>query len=48
MEAPTQNLPQQNIRVFIVDDHPLVVEGLKSLLADIEGIEVVGAAYDSF
>jgi two-component system response regulator DevR len=31
------------IRVFVVDDHPMVREGLRSLLDD-EGIEVVGEA----
>src|SRR5262245_37814238 len=31
------------IRVFVVDDHPMVREGLRSLLDD-DGIEVVGEA----
>ncbi|MGR3810772.1 response regulator [Jiulongibacter sp. NS-SX5] len=30
------------IRVFLVDDHELVLEGLATLLSDIEGIKVVG------
>jgi DNA-binding NarL/FixJ family response regulator len=30
------------IRVFIVDDHPLVLEGLKSLLSNEKGIELAG------
>lgn len=30
-------------RIFIVDDHPMVVEGLHSLLNKIENIEVAGA-----
>jgi YesN/AraC family two-component response regulator len=33
-----------SVRILIVDDHPLVLEGLKSLLADVEGVEVVGTA----
>ncbi|CAN5611561.1 UvrY/SirA/GacA family response regulator transcription factor [soil metagenome] len=32
------------IRVFIVDDHPLVLEGIKSLLSKESGIEVAGYA----
>ncbi len=35
------------IRVFIVDDHFIVVEGLKSLLGDEKGIEVVGYAMNA-
>lgn len=34
---------EDTIRVFIADDHPLVVEGLRALLAA-NGIEVVGEA----
>lgn len=34
------------IRVVIADDHPLIRGGLKSLLAGIEDIEVVGEAAD--
>lgn len=37
-----------NHRIFIVDDHPLVVEGLKSVLADCEGISVAGTASNAF
>ncbi|MCE7067955.1 response regulator transcription factor [Dyadobacter sp. CY326] len=33
-----------NVRILIVDDHPLVLEGLKSLLSESEGISVVGTA----
>ncbi|MDX2247140.1 MAG: response regulator transcription factor [Bacteroidia bacterium] len=33
------------IRVFIVDDHPMVVEGIKSLLETAEGFVVSGSAY---
>jgi DNA-binding NarL/FixJ family response regulator len=34
------------IKVFIVDDHPLVRQGLKAFLAIQEGIEIVGEAGD--
>ena len=33
-----------SVRILIVDDHPLVLEGLKSLLADVDGVQVVGTA----
>ena len=31
------------IRIFIVDDHPVVVEGMKSLLQQMKDVEVAGA-----
>jgi DNA-binding NarL/FixJ family response regulator len=34
------------IRVLIVDDHPLMRKGLADILADVDDIEVVGAAED--
>jgi DNA-binding NarL/FixJ family response regulator len=34
------------IRVVVVDDHPIVRQGLRSYLSSREGIEVVGAAGD--
>jgi NarL family two-component system response regulator LiaR len=34
------------IRVLVVDDHALVRRGIQALLAEIEGIEVVGEAAD--
>ena len=34
------------IRVLVVDDHPVVRQGLRSFLASREGIEVVGEAAD--
>jgi len=36
------------IRVFIVDDHPIVREGLRTLLREEADIEVVGEAGDGF
>lgn len=38
--------PMNNIRVLVVDDQPLVREGLVILLERIENIEVVGSAAD--
>jgi two-component system, NarL family, response regulator LiaR len=35
-----------DVRVLIADDHPLVREGLRSYLATIDGIEIVGEAAD--
>src|SRR5215471_7821735 len=35
------------IRVFIVDDHPLVQEGLRSLLENEKGIELCGYAMNA-
>ncbi len=36
------------IRTFIIDDHPMVIEGIKSLLADSVVVEIVGAAMDGY
>ncbi len=35
------------IRLMIVDDHPIVREGLRTLLSDEPGIEIVGEAGDA-
>ena len=37
-------LRSATIKILIVDDHRIVRSGLKSLLSDVEGIEVVGEA----
>jgi len=39
-------MEQSVIRVLIVDDHVIVRKGIKALMAEIEGIEVVGEAGD--
>ena len=36
------------VHVFIVDDHPMVVEGLKTLLSQLKNINVSGAAANAF
>lgn len=38
--------PAEPIRVLVVDDHPVVRQGLRSFLDSREGIEVVGEAAD--
>lgn len=35
-------------KIFIIDDHPMVVEGLNSLLNQIENLEVTGSASNAF
>ena len=37
---------ETSIRVLVVDDHAIVRKGVRALLAEIEGIEVVGEAGD--
>ena len=37
-----------SIKVFIIDDHPMVVAGLNSLLGRLENIEVAGAVSNAF
>lgn len=32
------------IRIFIVDDHPMVIEGIRSMLQQLPGVEVAGHA----
>ena len=35
------------IQVFIVDDHPMVIEGLSTMLRNIPEVEVVGVAFNA-
>jgi two-component system response regulator DevR len=42
----TENLGTDIIRVLIVDDHPIVRRGLRSLLSSYPDIEIVGEAED--
>jgi DNA-binding NarL/FixJ family response regulator/signal transduction histidine kinase len=41
----TQTAIGKGVRVLLVDDHPLYLEGLRSLLAS-RGFQVIGSAYD--
>jgi NarL family two-component system response regulator LiaR len=41
-----QQSDQTTIRVLVVDDHTIVRKGTRALLAQVEGIEVVGEAAD--
>lgn len=36
------------VQVFIVDDHPMVVAGLRALIGQLEGMEVAGSAANAF
>lgn len=36
------------VKILIVDDHPMGAEGLKSLLANVEGIAVSGTGSNAF
>ncbi|GEM_PF-3560952 len=36
------------IRTFIIDDHPMVLAGIKSLLADSSVVEIAGTATDGY
>lgn len=35
---------EKTIQVFIIDDHPMVIEGLRSLIDSLQGMEVIGSA----
>ncbi|MCW2317895.1 two component transcriptional regulator, LuxR family [Rhodoblastus acidophilus] len=39
-------VPEPKLRVFLADDHPLVLDGIRSLLKDDPGLEIVGEARD--
>jgi DNA-binding NarL/FixJ family response regulator len=38
--------PATRLRVFLADDHPLVLDGIKAFLSSDEGLELVGEARD--
>jgi DNA-binding NarL/FixJ family response regulator len=41
----TRAFKEKGVRVLLVDDHPLYLEGLRSLLAS-RGFQIIGTAYD--
>ena len=43
-QLPTQQQPPRPIRLFIVDDHPLVRDGLRARLGAMPNLEIVGEA----
>lgn len=38
----------EKIKILLVDDHSMVVEGMKAILEKIDGVEVVGTASNAF
>jgi len=42
------NNKQEMKRIFVIDDHPMVLEGLKMLLGNIEGLVVSGTAENAY
>ena len=42
--SSSRNTPLEQIRVIIADDHPVIREGLSSILRSLEGVQVVGEA----
>ncbi len=38
----------EQIRILVVDDHPMVIEGMKSLLSNISFVQVAGVAMNAF
>jgi two-component system, NarL family, nitrate/nitrite response regulator NarL len=45
---PNSQFQKMPVKVFIIDDHPMVVAGLNSLLSQLENIEVAGAVSNAF
>lgn len=39
-----QEVMSDQVKLVIVDDHPVVLQGLKFMLSEADGIEVVGQA----
>ena len=44
-QSPKQP-PKQTIKVLLVDDHPLVLDGIQARIEGVPGIEVVGQAHN--
>jgi two-component system response regulator NreC len=47
MAEAGQNITMQRIRVFIVDDHPIILEGVRLMLSGVSDMEIVGEAPSS-
>jgi len=39
-------MSEKPIQVLVVDDHPIVIRGTRALLDEIDGIEIIGEAYN--
>jgi two-component system nitrate/nitrite response regulator NarL len=42
------NVPMDKLKVLVVDDHPMVLEGMRGMLAEIQFAEVGGLAQNAF
>ncbi|MBC7583759.1 response regulator transcription factor [Tardiphaga sp. vice352] len=42
----TSSQPSERLRVFFADDHPIVLDGIKALIAEDEQLDLVGYALD--
>jgi two-component system, NarL family, response regulator DevR len=47
MAEPAQSLPPSGIRIMVVDDHPLVRQGVRSLLSNYADLVLVAEAEDA-
>jgi DNA-binding NarL/FixJ family response regulator len=36
------------VKIFLIDDHPTVIEGIKALLFHVENIEIIGSVHNAF
>ena len=41
-------MAMDKIKVLIVDDHPMVLEGMTAMLSQIEFVEIAGAATNAY
>ncbi len=44
--APTQAAPTRALTVYLADDHPIILAGVKALVTAAPGLEVIGEAAD--
>lgn len=45
-DATTKPVQRDRVRILLVDDHPLVRQGMRSIIDGLEGMQVVGEAAD--